>query len=899
MTFKSMKDSGLTFPFRNERESYLAAQALDRLGQVDLVFKNLAFDKNQDQSLDEAYYSSNDRRALRFSDEGLQLPRQKILPYGSLFKNGEKQRNEPNANWAMWSRVLSSGPITGLNASKGFEADFSDWLGETVFPWVEAIPQQSEFSFVSSRNLYDEFYETQAYSLAEKRALAFYIIKNLIGIVVPDPERVNVADPEVSRAAGLFTGFIGQEFFLKRNQSWSGSQAILPLETFAGGNFSEMGMNLLPSSLQGFEQHLEDVEGKILNRGATSVLEMAELNSTVRSLFGLNLMTVKAPGGQTRRLQRYFQPVIGLGGSCWDTPGSSHPCPLEFPVKGSVEATWPEYKEMVTDVFRGTFCLAFDREKFGASFIEALASELELSPEFCDSLLVDSILTTHAFANEYPTDVVQSIILDLVTAGRLINLKPGLASLPLKLGAGKEDKSHGGFRLEMATLLDRTVIFSNSQAAVDHKRQLNYQNFWKGNPGLINGALNYFAWLVGPEKVRDKFREIGVLHMAPDGNFSDLLSLIEATQIKHSRNDASALTFMIDVVNQLLADEALFDSIMRLLVYPTDMEIGDILGYELGLGLNDLYKEDGVNNFDWENLGNNFFKSAIRRENFQTILTFLRYQQPSDLQAFATICKRSIDAVGGLDGQIAVIDAFLGFLIEYFMAYHPDQAVFVSQNFNVFLQGITKIDMPSTYWPSFHRFVTWLNHDGVDFKNQPAPALIRSANDLVGASLDNGPEMIKAYQYNPTDLQRQPDFLKNLIIDFFAPFGNAISANYLLGIIKDTIGITGSNYLGVLLHDRTYRQKVIDLIHYAGMVPGAVWTKALYKMQGLSPEAKNIMRWSSGKIVWSPQASSSSKFFMARFGSIMKPENDFLDKQLQLLESWISGNKKRSYGGVL
>ena len=252
MTFKSMKDSGLTFPFRNERESYLAAQALDRLGQVDLVFKNLAFDKNQDQSLDEAYYSSSDRRALRFSDDGLQLPRQKILPYGSLFKNGEKQRNEPNANWAMWSRVLASGPITGLNASKGLEAELSDWLGDVVFPWVEEIPQESELSFVSSRNLYDEFYEAQAYSLAEKRALAFYIIKNLIGIVVPDPEMVNVADPEISRAAGLFTGFIGQEFFLKRNQSWSGSQAILPLEIFAGGNFSEMGMNLLPSRFTRF-----------------------------------------------------------------------------------------------------------------------------------------------------------------------------------------------------------------------------------------------------------------------------------------------------------------------------------------------------------------------------------------------------------------------------------------------------------------------------------------------------------------------------------------------------------------------------------------------------------------------------------------------------------------------
>ena len=858
---------------RGPREQFILSQVADRLRRSDIVLKNPAVDL-QGQKIS---YTISNKGFLSFR-AGATKPRAPSSKYlwqrfRYIFDDGDQKADK---RWGLWSRILGAGPILGLNATPGRQQELQDWMGDRLLPLAESTPDETRFKGESGEDPYDRFFLQTPYSTGRKRALAFYFAQNFIGAVTPALRQFTV-----TAAPGLEKVFIGQSFFLPSRDSWSGYRAVIPEDAF-NGDVGDPGHTLSPGPV--FKN------GPTLLPRDTDVGHLQDLDPALRQLLALNLVTYQKTGDAT-----WIQPLIGRDPAACrlavtdETGGTvfkESPCPLSF----VEEADDQDYRSMVSDVMLGHFCLLFDQNEFDQDFITTIAAELDIQPDLCAALDSRASVTRVNWSTGYPRAVLQSTILDLVQAGER-QLKPGLTGLAMDLQRAAVGADASGLDRDLRRSLSRAPLFSLREGAFRHKRQLEYQEYFAGPPGLVNAALNYLANLEGNTVVRNfVFPEAGRTITDAAGGFPAIINLVLDLQQEHAAKGHSALDFSIDLLHRLAAEPDKLNAALRFLVYPTDAELGDFWSGLMPLGMK-LYEP-----MDWQDQGMAMVRHLLRRETILPVQALVQGQTPQGLIRLTGIAHRGLNQLGSGQDQVQLLDRTLEFLSGWLLAVRPDGRQLVADDLDPLLTGLAGITMDGRFYAALHRSLAFWDRQNTGLNGEPAPGLLANLPGLTRFMLEDGLTVFPLWQQDVPALQQRPGFLPDLLLGLLRPMRDSPAPPHLKGMLTDTLGRAGPDHLEALLMDPALRASLVSIMTRAGTVPGPAWRGALDSMRRLKPETRIMLTRINEQLQWDEQTSPSHPLFLQRFSTLIHPDNAMLNPQLDLLEIWLRGDHHK--GGV-
>ena len=890
----SIKSQLPDFPMVSERDHLGLSRMLSRIRQPELVFKNKPFDKKQDQNLTDPVYGSQDPMSFTFESGGsITPPRTTALKFKALFLNGETQKDDPADHYGLWSRYVDSGPIRGLYASMNNEDAFMTWATESLFPFLEKLPENSTLSPSPRLEPLEAILQKTPYSLAQKRSLAYFYVRNYLGIVTPSLKPYKLKNRRSISGEGQYPVFSNENFFLQSNLAWQGFRSSLPVNLFAGDSWDELGANLLPETYAEYQASIEDMKQSSFSKNGITIQQYDALPSAIKRLFGLNLIASKAPPRKRRKNLHFIQPLIGIHEeSCFNDDLSDLSCPLELRTE-NVQKTYQTYRATVQDVFRGSFCLLLNQEVFDGKFIADITETLKLDPMWCAQNFEgqDPALFMNPFQTGYPPYATQQVIEDILAAGTLQGIHPELQNLAQNIAVERlrSPDLHPSQRAE--SLLATNIAFPNRHLTFHRKRQLDYQDFMLVAPGIVNTSLNFLADVLPENQLRETFRAIGAESMGPDGSVSKMINLIIKIQGEHATRGSTTLHFALDTFHQIWSDPDLKRTAIHIIAYPTDFEIGDLWAFELPAAFNDLFMDEtGTNTFKWQNEGHHLLKQLLQREFFLSLQKLLQSQNPARLTKFITIFHDSLQTLGSTEQQAKTVQNVLNFLTKYAYSTLTDTQSLVIHTFSQTLAKLSKIGLPQSWWPSLHKVLNWTNEPNQGFKDQPTPPVLTALIPLLRFGLDSKFELFELYQYSKAPIQQQPEFLKALALGLTEPLYQSPSPKFIYDILQGTIGKVGIDRISLFAQSSFERQKLTSLLKALSIVPADLWLENLALLQEVAPESADQLNWLRDQIIWNPKASPSYTYVLNQGTYLIQPEHDLLQRQLSLIRGWIKGS---------
>ena len=871
------------WPHSRSRDSLNLSWMKSVLFNTNIVFKNLITDKKQDQDVLDKNYSSSTSHIFRIQADGnIDQPKNTDRSYAKIFLNGEKQAGDRDDHLALWSRWIDAGPINGINSELGQESEMIETLKLRLLPILnkkQVLTPSPDF-----KPNYDSILDKTPYSLGEKRVMALFFLRNYVGIAAPRPSEYKISYDRYKKHKTV-PGFYNERFFTTTKNSWAAFRSLISTEDFSPSEFHNLGKNLLPQNVETFHKDLEVMYHRPMERGATEISTFSHLSQTEKTLLFSHLTLPVPINGKSRRPERTLLPLLSYHDqNCPMGQPKPHSCFLEFPSnEKSRSENYDQFKNIVASLTQLTLCQLTDSEVFSSEFRHVMTQELSIDAEHCYQLSQNPHLTVVSIKSDYPRPIIESILIDLITkTAKHYELKPGIAHSPVLIELASAKKNPMQFQP-----LPVVSIFSHDSAAHHHKRQLDQGTFRWIPPSFINSAINTYAISTDPQSTREQFRTLGRKFL-PDGGFLEIIDLImESREDLREQKNGSVLTFFLHFFQKVMERPDIRKSLENIIVFPSDLEFGDILGYELPLGLKDLYSEQTGNPLNWENSGVKILKSILRREFFLPILQAMDSLSPQSINSLTNIIHISLGNLGAVPQQEQVIRKLVDFLTYYLFSVDSQTNQHHSRFYQSFLLSTTELTLNESWKQSIHRLIDWLEKPLIDFSVHQTPSVSSHLEQYLSFAIDDGWDLARIYQQTH-DIGRHSHFTSQLFFSLLAPL-RPPESRYFKDILGDLFPSSHRHFFYDQLDSPKTRRQMNKMIKSLTNTSRDSWLAALDFTTNLDAKTIKLLNSLHQNIIWSsPTHPSSTQRFMVHLHYLLTHPK-MLQSQATLVKPLILG----------